>query len=156
MRLEGKVAVVSGGAKGIGLAIAERFAAEGATVYSGDLDFTEAGTGGSGIRQRPLDTARLDQWQQARRRGRGRRWCRRAGEQRRDGAGLRVDHRDRPRRLPAGHRGEPARRVLRHAHLHPAHAGQARWVGRQHQARSGESSVRRAWRRTRRRRARSP
>jgi NAD(P)-dependent dehydrogenase (short-subunit alcohol dehydrogenase family) len=42
MRLEGKVCVVTGGASGIGLASARRFAAEGASVVIGDLD-TEAG-----------------------------------------------------------------------------------------------------------------
>jgi 3alpha(or 20beta)-hydroxysteroid dehydrogenase len=38
MRLSGKVAVVSGGARGIGLAIADRFVAEGAQVMVGDLE----------------------------------------------------------------------------------------------------------------------
>jgi len=33
MKLEGKVALVIGGASGIGLAIAQRFSAEGAQVY---------------------------------------------------------------------------------------------------------------------------
>jgi NAD(P)-dependent dehydrogenase (short-subunit alcohol dehydrogenase family) len=42
MRLDGKVCVVTGGASGIGLASARRFAAEGASVVIGDLD-TEAG-----------------------------------------------------------------------------------------------------------------
>ena len=41
-RLAGKIAVITGGASGIGLATAKRFRAEGATVVVGDLD-DEAG-----------------------------------------------------------------------------------------------------------------
>src|SRR5664279_5689488 len=37
-RIEGRVAVVTGGCSGIGLATARRFAAEGATVVIGDVD----------------------------------------------------------------------------------------------------------------------
>ena len=36
MRLEGKVAVITGAASGMGLAMATRFAAEGASVVAGD------------------------------------------------------------------------------------------------------------------------
>ena len=39
-RLEGKVAVVTGGCSGIGLATVRRFAEEGARVVIGDLDRT--------------------------------------------------------------------------------------------------------------------
>ena len=45
MRLRGKVAVVSGGAQNIGLAIARRLAAEGATVVVGDLNPPPQGEG---------------------------------------------------------------------------------------------------------------
>lgn len=42
-RLEGKVAVVTGGCSGIGLATVRRFAQEGAKVVVGDLDDTRGG-----------------------------------------------------------------------------------------------------------------
>ncbi|PKR53848.1 hypothetical protein COO20_12635 [Thalassospira marina] len=41
-RLQGKTAIVTGGAKGIGAAIARRFAAEGASVFIADLDLDRA------------------------------------------------------------------------------------------------------------------
>ena len=42
MLLEGRVAIVTGGAKGMGRAIAERFAKEGARVTVADIDMPEA------------------------------------------------------------------------------------------------------------------
>ena len=42
MRLEGKIAIVTGGAQGMGRAIARRYAQEGAAVVIGDLKYADA------------------------------------------------------------------------------------------------------------------
>jgi D-sorbitol dehydrogenase (acceptor) len=44
MRLEGKTAIITGGARGIGRAIAQRYAAEGARVVVADINAAEAST----------------------------------------------------------------------------------------------------------------
>jgi NAD(P)-dependent dehydrogenase (short-subunit alcohol dehydrogenase family) len=62
MSLRNNVAVVTGSAAGIGLAVAERFVREGAIVYGCDVAFAGAGTSSDGIRTRPLDVGRLDDW----------------------------------------------------------------------------------------------
>jgi 3alpha(or 20beta)-hydroxysteroid dehydrogenase len=65
-RLEGKVAVVSGAARGMGAEIARRFSAEGAAIVLGDVLADEAGAVAAAIGERAravrLDVTQVADW----------------------------------------------------------------------------------------------
>lgn len=66
-RIEGKIALVSGGASGLGEAMVRRFAEEGAIVYSGDVNAErgEAGAAAAGATFLTLDVSQEDHWKAA-------------------------------------------------------------------------------------------
>jgi 3alpha(or 20beta)-hydroxysteroid dehydrogenase len=61
MRLQGKVALVSGAAGGIGYAVAELFAREGARVFAGDIA-SPASPYPEGVEEMRLDVTSEDDW----------------------------------------------------------------------------------------------
>ncbi len=59
-RLTGKVAIISGAARGIGQSVAETFHAEGATVLAGDI--LPPSSPSDGVDWTELDVAQEDAW----------------------------------------------------------------------------------------------
>ena len=57
-----KVAIVTGAASGIGAATVELMAAQGVTVYTADIVYTEAATVSEYVHHRHLDVSDLDSW----------------------------------------------------------------------------------------------
>ena len=69
MRMQGKVALVSGGAEGIGAAVARLIVAEGGSVMLGDVQLEKAQGLAAELGERaaacPLDVRDLRQWEAA-------------------------------------------------------------------------------------------
>ena len=137
MRLKDKIAIVTGGAHGIGHAIARRYVAEGARVTIADVD-AEAGAGGRAHpRPGPIRPHRCRRCAGGRARGRGNlprvRRRRHPGQQCRHHSRRRFPHAGGSRLRPRA-AGEPQGRVSRRPGRRPAHggAGRGRQAGGQH------------------------